>query len=267
MSSPSQPSPSDLVAFARHLGDDAAAVSLPLFRSSLTIDDKGEGLFDPVTEADREAERAIRMLIAERYPDHGVIGEEFGPTEGSSPFTWVIDPIDGTRAFVAGMPTWTTLIGLRRNDEPYIGLVQQPFIGERFFATGEAAYLENARGVRKLSVRPAASLAEAVMATTSPDIFRTPAEQACLERLRAATRTIRYGTDAYGYCLLAAGHIDLVVESSLAPYDVAAVIPIVRQAGGVITTWSGGDPKHGGSVVAAASPELHAAALEVINGQ
>ncbi|WP_137391712.1 histidinol-phosphatase [Rhodoligotrophos defluvii] len=262
----SSPPSAELLAFARHLGDAAAAVTLPLFRSPLVIDNKGEELFDPVTEADRDAEMAIRALIAERYPTHGIVGEEFEQDNKTAQFTWHIDPIDGTRAFVTGLPTWATLIGLQRDDEPYIGLMHQPFVGERFFASPEGAFLENSRGVQKLAVRSADTLAESVMASTSPEIFRSEAEAACLSRLRAATHTIRYGTDAYGYCLLAAGCIDLVVEANLASYDVMAVIPIVRQAGGVITTWSGGDPQHGGAVVAAANERLHAEALSVING-
>jgi len=255
----------EMIGFARHLGNAASAVSLPFFRAPLTVDDKGSDIFDPVTEADREAERAIRTLITERYPHHGIVGEELGAANADAEFTWVIDPIDGTRAFVAGMPTWTTLIGLLRNSQPYMGFVQQPFVGERFFGSAEGAYVENAQGTRRLAVSAVKDIGSAIMATTSPEIFRTAEETDCLSRLRAATRTIRYGTDAYGYCLLAAGHIDLVVEAGLAPYDVVAVIPIIRSAGGIVTTWSGGDPRHGGNLVAAATPELHAAALEVIN--
>lgn len=256
---------SELIAFARQLGDAAAAASLPLFRAPLVVDDKGGEVFDPVTEADRGAERAIRALITERYPTHGVIGEEFGSMMSDAPLTWVIDPIDGTRAFVAGMPTWTTLIGLLKDGEPHMGVVQQPFVGERFIGSAEGAYVEHAGRSRRLAVSAVTEIGSAVMATTSPEIFRSSQEADCLTRLRAATRTIRYGTDAYGYCLLAAGHIDLVVEAHLAPYDVVAVIPIIRAAGGIVTTWTGGDPRNGGNLVAAATPELHAAAMKVIN--
>ncbi|MGF7162096.1 myo-inositol-1(or 4)-monophosphatase [Rhodoligotrophos appendicifer] len=260
-----QPHAAELLAFARHLGDAAAAITLPLFRAPLVIDNKGGDLFDPVTEADREAEQAIRSLIAAEYPTHGVVGEEFGLSTGTSPYTWVIDPIDGTRAFVCGMPTWTTLVGLLKDGEPYLGLMQQPFVGERFFASPNGAFLDNIRGCLPLKTRPAETLRSATMATTSPEIFKTSWEVERLALMRRQTRTIRYGTDAYAYCLLAAGHIDLVVEASLAPYDVVALIPIVQQAGGVMTDWSGGAAKDGGNIIAAASPALHEAALAVLN--
>lgn len=257
---------SSLLNFARRLSDAASAETLPRFRANLAAPSKNEEWYDPVTEADRAAEQAIRTLIGDHYPDHAIIGEELGTSAGSAPFAWVLDPIDGTQAFLCGMPTWATLIGLLHEDAPLLGVMHQPFIDERFLGSPEGSFLESAHGRTRLQARPTRSLNEALVACTTPDMYRKGGKEGVLEAVRGATRSIRYGTDAYGYCLLAAGHIDLVVEAGLGAYDVVALIPIVEQAGGVITTWTGEAAKEGGEIVAAATPQLHEAAIRLLSG-
>ena len=247
-----------------HLADVADAETLPRFRAGGSVDNKLAAAFDPVTEADRAAERAIVAAIGARYPDHAVLGEEFG-AQGNSEHLWVIDPIDGTRAFISGVPVWGTLIGYCQAGRARMGLMSQPFTGERYFADGEAAWCEH-RGQRsRLGVRPTRRLDEATLFTTSPRMFSGEGLR-CFEALEARTQLTRFGVDCYAYCMLAAGHADLVVESDLKPYDIVALVPIIEQAGGVVTTFDGGRPEAGGDIVAAATPELHAAALAILHG-
>ncbi|BDA83484.1 histidinol-phosphatase [Aureimonas sp. SA4125] len=245
------------------LADAAARESLPRFRREGAIDNKLVDAFDPVTEADRAAERAIRALIEATYPDHAVLGEEYG-TSGSGRHLWVIDPIDGTRAFISGVPVWGTLIGLCVDGVARVGIMHQPFTTERFWADGEAAFYDGPGGPRRLAVRATRDIAAATLFTTSPRLF-TGGKATGFEALEAAARLTRFGTDCYAFAMLAAGHADLVVEAGLKPYDIVALIPIIEQAGGVITTYEGGRAENGGDVVAAATPELHAAALEILN--
>lgn len=252
--------------FLFRLAEAAAAESLPRFRQGGSVDNKLTGAFDPVTEADRAAERAVRALIAADYPAHAILGEEYGRT-GEGSHLWVIDPIDGTRAFISGVPTWGTLIGLTVDGIARIGIMHQPFTDERFWADGDQTFADGPGGSnrRPLSVRRTLAIEEATLFTTSPRLFKG----AMLERfeaLEARARLTRFGTDCYAFAMLAAGHADLVVEAGLQAYDIVALIPIVEQAGGVITTFAGGRAEVGGDVVAAATPELHAAALEVLNG-
>ncbi|MEC5289346.1 histidinol-phosphatase [Aurantimonas sp. C2-6-R+9] len=247
-----------------HLADVADAETLPRFRAGGSVDNKLAAAFDPVTEADRAAERAIVAAIGARYPDHAVLGEEFG-AQGNSEHLWVIDPIDGTRAFISGVPVWGTLIGYCQAGRARMGLMSQPFTGERYFADGEAAWCEH-RGQRsRLGVRPTRRLDEATLFTTSPRMFSGEGLRR-FEKLEAGAQLTRFGVDCYAYCMLAAGHADLVVESDLKPYDIVALVPIIEQAGGVVTTFDGGRPEAGGDIVAAATPELHAAALAILNG-
>ncbi|MBC8131289.1 MAG: histidinol-phosphatase [Rhizobiaceae bacterium] len=249
-------------AFLFRLAAAAAAESLPRFRQGGSVDNKLENAFDPVTEADRAAERAIRSLIEKEYPDHAILGEEYG-LSGGGIHRWVIDPIDGTRAFISGVPVWGTLIGLVVDDVARIGIMHQPFTGERFWADGTSAFYDGPGGGRALKVRPTQRLDEATLFTTSPRLFSGEA-LARFEKLEASVRMTRFGTDCYAFAMLAAGHADLVVESGLKPYDIVALIPIVEQAGGVITTVSGGRAEEGGEIVAAATAELHAAALQIL---
>jgi histidinol phosphatase-like enzyme (inositol monophosphatase family) len=241
----------------------AAAHTLPLFRTPLAIDNKFAVGFDPVTEADRGAETLIRAVIAENFPDHAVIGEEWG-SSGSSDYTWIIDPVDGTRAFISGAPVWGTLIGFAHNGVAIAGLMSQPFIGETFLAVpGRATYR---RGGVTTPIRTSGQtdLAASRVFTTTPNLFKGE-HWAKWEAVESATRLQRFGMDCYGYALLAAGHADLVIEPYLNTYDIAALIPIIREAGGAIACWDGSEPTAGGNVVAAASPELLEKALALVN--
>lgn len=260
------PSFASLLAFAHELSDVSGGIIRPYFRKPLAVANKaGKGAFDPVTEADRAAERAIRRAVEARWPDHGVIGEELGALRANARFRWVVDPIDGTRAFITGAPLWGTLIGLLDGEEVRLGLMDQPFTGERFWSGARASYMRaGASKARRLRTRACARLSEAILSTTHPDLFAAGAETDAFARLKARVRMTRYGGDCYAYCLLAAGHIDLVVEAGLKPYDVVALIPIIERAGGRITGWDDGPASAGGRVIAAGDARLHAAALDVL---
>jgi len=254
------------VEFFRRIAAAAGEQALPRFRRYGDISNKQQGGFDPVTEADREAEQAIRALIRAERPGHGILGEEFGSEIMTSDHVWVIDPIDGTRSFISGIPLWGTLVGLTEKGDAVAGMMAQPFIGELFYATGGEAWYEGPHGrvkPQRLSTRKTTSLAEATLCTTTPALFQGDRRTA-YDRLEKAVRLPRYGTDCYAYCMRAAGNVDLVIESGLQPYDIVALIPIIEQAGGIITTWQGGRPEGGGDIIAAASPELHAKALELL---
>ena len=222
------------------------------------------GGFDPVTAADRAAEQVIRTAITAAFPEHAILGEEHGRQDGSSDLTWVIDPIDGTRSFILGQLHWGVLVALHDGTRPIVGVMHQPYVGETF--TGAAGGAEWRRGAqrRRLRTRACASLDQAVLATTHPDVFATRAERAAFDLLASRARMVRYGGDCYSYCLLAMGLIDAVIESTLQPYDVQALIPIVEGAGGCMTTWGGEPADQGGQVIAAGDPVLHRALLEVL---
>lgn len=241
-----------LIPFLHDLADAASAAILPRFRSALVAESKaGGGLpFDPVTEADREAEAAMRRLISKRFPEHGIIGEEYGEERPDAEWVWLLDPIDGTRAFISGLPLWGVLIGLRYSGRPALGMIAQPYIGERFIGTGEEAWLERGGERRPLSVRACAGLGEATLSTTAPDLFS--AEE--VERYReveSRCRLVRYGTDCYAYAMVATGFVDCVVEAGLKAYDIEPIIPIITGAGGFVSDWAGADMPRGGRVVAA----------------
>ena len=245
---------------AHRLADASGAVILRYFRQTLAIEDKDHiAGYSPVTVADREAEAAIRALINEAYPDHGILGEEHGHERPDARFTWVIDPIDGTKAFISGMTTWGTLIALQDRGHGIIGVLDQPFLRERFVGHGEGAYL----GDRRLAVRPCPDLAGATLYATEPDMF-TPAERAGFDALAARVRLRRFGADCYAYGMLSAGFVDLVVEASMNLWDIAALIPIVEGAGGLVTSWDGGPVGADGRVLAVGDRRLHGPALEVL---
>ena len=247
----------------------AAAMTLPRFRTSLTVDNKWAEGFDPVTEADREAERAIRELIGARFPEHGIVGEEWDDKAAQSDFTWIVDPIDGTRAFITGVPVWGTLIGLMVRGRAVAGLMAQPFTGEVYLSLPGEAHLFRGSDKRELRTSPVTELRHAKLTATSPDLFLRKGRDLSREwaGISAAALTVRYGLDCYGYCLLAAGHIDLVVEAGLKDVDIAPLVPIIQNAGGVVTTWDGGPAEAGGNCIAAATKELHAAATALLNGR
>jgi histidinol phosphatase-like enzyme (inositol monophosphatase family) len=243
----------ELDAFLIELNRASAGVILPLFRGAHGMEGKAsKSGYDPVTLADRGAEAEIRRLIAAHYPEHGVIGEEMGEDRPDAEFVWVLDPIDGTRAFVAGLPVWTTLIGLRFQNRPVIGSIGQPFLGEVFLGRPGGARLISSAGERPLKVRKGAPLAEAIIATTDPEACFNDAERAAWQAVRAASRLARFGCDAYAYAMVAAGTIDLVIEAGLKSWDVEAAIPVIEAAGGYVTDWTGADiGRHGGQMALA----------------
>jgi histidinol phosphatase-like enzyme (inositol monophosphatase family) len=262
-------STSDAAAFLEFAHDLALAAGreiLPHFRVALDVEDKGGPAdYDPVTVADRAAETVIRNGIARAYPDHGIRGEEFGWEKGASRYTWVIDPIDGTRSFILGQLHWATLVALHDGERVVAGVAHQPYVGESFVAAaGGTAQWRRGGERRTLRVRGCARLGDAVVACTHPDMFATPPERAAFDRVAAGARLTRWGGDCYSYCLLAMGLIDVVIEASLQAYDVQALIPIVAAAGGVMTTWTGGDCDEGGRVVACGDHRLHAEVLKLL---
>jgi histidinol phosphatase-like enzyme (inositol monophosphatase family) len=258
-------SPVETLAFAHKLADAARVAILPYFRGASGIENKASVGFDPVTLADKAAETAMRALIREHRPDDTIIGEEFDDHAGTSGWTWVLDPIDGTRAFIAGTTTWGVLIGARFHDKPTIGIMDQPFSDERWAACPDRAFWSRGRARVPLMTRKNVALDEALLATTDPFLFEGPKYDRFLA-LRAATRLTRYGLDCTAYSLLAQGQIDLVFETDLKDVDIAALIPIIEVAGGVITDWQGRHSPKGGDIIAAGCPALHAKVLAMMAG-
>ena len=253
--------------FARRLANAAGAVTLPYFRMVIGVDNKaGKAAYDPVTVADRAAESAVRELIERVYPECGIFGEEHGYRPGPAGLTWVIDPIDGTRAFITGMPLWGTLIALFDGEKPILGLMDQPYTGERFVGSRLGAVMQGGGKTVSLHTRECSDLSRAVLYTTHPNLFTTERERNAFKAVERRVRLSRYGGDCYNYCMLAHGFLDLVIEAGLKPYDVQALIPIVEAAGGMLTTWSGDPAEKGGQVIAAGDPRLHAQALELLAG-
>jgi myo-inositol-1(or 4)-monophosphatase len=256
----------DFTAFIGRLATASGETILPFFRTSLGIENKNTGHdLDPVTEADRAAEAVMRRMIKENFPQHGIVGEEFGSERADAEYVWVLDPIDGTKSFIAGFPVWGTLIALMHHGAPVFGMMHQPYIGERFSGDSGSAHYNGPSGKRTLAVRKCASLAEATLFTTSPRLMNT-ADRAQFEQVEKEVRLSRYGGDCYAYCMLAAGHLDLIIETELKPYDVAALIPIVAGAGGIITTWDGKPAQSGGRIIAAGDKRVHEAAMKILNG-
>ena len=255
----------DFTAFIGRLATSSGETILPFFRTSLSIDNKSASKdFDPVTEADRAAEAVMRRLIKYHFPQHGIVGEEFGNEREDAEYVWVLDPIDGTKSFIGGFPIWGTLIALLHKGAPVFGMMHQPYIGERFSGDNGSAQYSGPSGERKLTVRRCASLKEATSYTTSP-LLMNAADRAAFGRVENAVRLTRYGGDCYSYCMLAAGLLDLVVETELKPYDIAALIPIITGAGGVVTTWDGRPAQNGGRIIAAGDPRVHEAAMRILN--
>jgi myo-inositol-1(or 4)-monophosphatase len=255
---------SDFLPFALRLAETARAETLPRWRTGCASEDKGGTIdYDPVTEADREAERAMRALIEAAFPDHGIAGEEFPDRAASGPWCWSLDPVDGTRSFTCGLPNWVTLIALLHDGAPVLGVIDAPALDELHSGWGDTAVLVN-RGVEaKAQVSDCRNLADARFSTTDPYLF-TGAERDCFETLRRKVRTARYGHDGYAYARLGAGTLDLVVENSLKPHDYNALIPVVRAAGGVIGDWRGGEDFSEGKVIAAATRDLFEQAVAVM---
>jgi histidinol phosphatase-like enzyme (inositol monophosphatase family) len=255
------------VDFAHVLADISADAVLPYFRKPFRIVNKAGGSgFDPVTPADRAAERAIRKAIKARFPEHGIAGEEYGAVAGDGRYRWLIDPIDGTRAFMMGSPLWGTLIGLLDGTRPALGLMNQPFTGERFWSDGRTSRLRGGDGkVRRMRTRACARLADATLTSTHPDLF-SAAEAARFKAVKARARMSRFGGDCYGYCLLAAGFVDVIIEAGLKPYDIVPLIPVIEGAGGIVTTWDGSPAVDGGRILVAGDARVHAEALALVRG-
>lgn len=255
------------LSFLDTLADAASAAIMPHFRTLSHVENKIAEGFDPVTVADRAGEAAMRALIEKHYPDHGILGEEFDNKTVDAESVWVLDPIDGTRSFIVGVPVWGILIGHKTNNKADIGMMCQPFTDERFFGDGQTAWHQRGRDNgtrRRIKTRACQSLAQATLFTTSPNLFSID-EIKAYKGVEDQVRLARYGIDCYAYCMLACGHADLVIESGLNAYDIAALIPIIEGAGGSITTWQGDNAVFGGSIIASGDPALHDIALAALN--
>ncbi len=256
----------DLIRTAHMLADAARIETLRHFRSAgLSAETKEADRFDPVTVADRASEQAMRAILAARRPDDAILGEEFGVKPGTSGLTWVLDPIDGTRGYLSGTPTWGVLIAVSDDTGPVFGIIDQPYIRERFTGGFGQAACAGPMGETMLKTRAPRALSDAILFTTFPEVG-TAEEGAAFRRLVPGVKLTRYGTDCYAYALIAAGQIDLVVEAGLQAYDVQAPIAVIEAAGGIVTNWHGRPCPQGGRVLAAANREIHAAAMAVLNG-
>jgi len=264
---PSAASFAALLEIAHTLADLSGEVVLKRFRRPIAVEDKGSALgFDPVTAADRDAERVISRYLLRHHPGHAIVGEEHGGRDGdgTSGLRWVIDPIDGTKAFITGSPLWGTLIGLLDGETPLLGMMNQPFTGERIWSGRSACHWRTAdEHTRQVRTRACAKLEHAILTTTSPDLL-SARDRKKFSEVAARARLTRYGGDCYGYCLLAGGYTDLVIETGLKPHDVVALIPIIERAGGRITTWEGESAARGGRILAAGDPALHAQVLKIL---
>ncbi len=254
----------ELIRVAHVLADTARPVTLAYFRASALVADNKDGAgFDPVTVADRDAEKAMREVLARERPEDAILGEEFGHQSGTSGLTWVLDPIDGTRGYISGTPTWGVLISVANADGPLFGLIDQPYIAERFVGGFGVAEVQGPTGLSPLQSRAPRPLSEATVLTTFPEVG-TPEEGAAFRAVASRAQLTRYGMDCYGYALLAAGQVDLVIEAGLNAYDIQAPIAVIKAAGGIVTDWAGGPAHDGGRAIAAANPEIHAEALAIL---
>ncbi len=261
------------IPFLHELAETAAARTRPLFRRALTIENKakhgaddgiGDGL-DPVTAADREAEAAMRRLINDRYPGHGILGEEFGAENLDADWVWVLDPIDGTRGYLCGIPLWGTLIGLRHEGEPVLGMISQPILNERFFGSAEASWYWINGDETPLRTRSCETIETAQISTTDPRLF-TSQERLRYDRVEKKARLARYGYDCYAHAMVALGQIDCIIEAGVAAHDIEPIAPVIAGAGGRVTNWSGGSVKGGGQIVTSGDARLHELVLEVLSG-
>jgi myo-inositol-1(or 4)-monophosphatase len=254
----------DFAAFVDQLATVSGDAILPFFRTALSVENKNPGSsFDPVTAADRAGEAAMRAMIRRTFPGHGIIGEEYGDEHADAEYVWVLDPIDGTKSFISGMPVWGTLIALTRFGKPVFGMMHQPFLRERFSGDGHTARYRGPAGERQLIVRPCAELQQASLFTTSP-LLMNDKERGVFSRVEEVVRLSRYGGDCYAYCMLAAGHVDLVIETEIKPHDIVPLIPIITGARGIVTTWSGESAESGGRIIAASDRRIHAAAIKLL---
>jgi histidinol phosphatase-like enzyme (inositol monophosphatase family) len=264
---PSRPDAAEIDRVAQALADAARAAILPHFRSGqLATENKLEAGFDPVTRADRAAERAMRAVLDKERPQDAVLGEEFGRKTGQSGLTWVLDPIDGTRGFISGTPTWGVLIALSDDKGPFYGLIDQPYIGERFIGDVDGARMSGPFGSRSIRTRASGLLSDAILFTTFPEVG-TAEDRAGFDAVAGQAKLTRYGMDCYAYALVAAGQVDLVIEAGLNAYDIQAPIALIEAAGGIVTDWEGGPAHEGGRALAAANRDVHAQALACLRGR
>ncbi|MGD0190554.1 MAG: histidinol-phosphatase [Rhizomicrobium sp.] len=262
----------ETITFAHRLADAAGEVIRPYFRARIDVVDKrptvgGKPVFDPVTEADKNAEAAIRAIIRRERPGDGILGEEWGEEEGTSGYRWVLDPVDGTRGFITGRHEWGSLIALEFDSLPILGVLDQPVLRERFVGANGAAHFHTGGEKRRLETRSCASLADAILCATHPDAYFADGEQAAFKRVEREVRMTRWGGDCYIFAALALGFVDLIVESTFNRWDIAALIPIVAGAGGIVTDWQGGDCSAGGQILAAGDARMHAAAVALLNSK
>lgn len=248
------------IELAHKMADEAALIVMSYFRQKFTIEDKPDS--SPVTIADRRSEAAMRRLIHEFAPDHGILGEEYGPERTDADYVWVLDPIDGTKAFISGKPSFGILIALLYKGEPVLGIIEQPVLRERWLGIkGEVTTLNGAA----IACRPCAELSQATLYATSPDMFKGD-DATAFERVRGQVKLARYGADCYAAGLLALGFVDLMVEASLQPYDYLPLVTVIEGAGGLITDWQG--KKLGlhsdGRIVAAGDAKAHLASLQAL---
>ncbi len=252
-----------LLETAHKLANAASVVTLSYFRKNAKADDKGGGGFDPVTAADKGAEEVMRDILARDFPDHGVVGEEYGSENAGADYVWTLDPIDGTRAFIIGTPLWGTLIGLQRHGEPVLGLMDQPFIGERLWNDERAAWYRGPNGLQRCETRACAGLSDAILTATTPDMFEGE-DEVRFNRLAKAVRMRRFGGDCYSYAMLALGQIDIVAEARLKLFDIVPLIPIIEKAGGVVRSWDGGPATAAGRCIACGDPAMLEPALALL---
>lgn len=261
---PAGNSTNEILAFAIELAQAVSPVVLPMFRTSMAVDNKQTGGFDPVTQADRAAEQVMRAMIEERYPDHGIVGEEFGEKTANSDFTWILDPIDGTRSFISGTPTWMALVGVKHKGRMIAGAAGQPFTDEIFAGSQAGAFLLHADRKTQLRCTSETDIANVLAGTTAPYLFRKHGHQERLMRIETAVQHLRFDADSYFHCMVAAGQLGISIDTGLQSYDIAALVPIVEGAGGIVTTWDGQDPGNGGDILVAANQALHEQAMVLL---
>jgi histidinol phosphatase-like enzyme (inositol monophosphatase family) len=254
----------EILAFAVELAGLAARPALELFRVGTAIASKLDGGFDPVTKADRDTETVLRNAIEARFPTHGILGEEHGEKPGTCGWRWILDPIDGTRSFICGTPTWMTLIAAEYEGIPVVGVAAQPFTGEIFAGDGNSAYLLHAGRKTVLTTTPETDLAAVLAGTTAPALFKAHGHEHRLAALTGGVRHMRFDADAYFHCMTAAGQLGVSLDTGLQNYDIAALIPIIEGAGGVATDWHGGSAAAGGDVLLSGNRTLHDKALALL---
>ncbi len=263
---PNSASLSHILNFARDVVEEAGQISRQAFRQPMAVENKLAADFDPVTEADKAVEAVIREKLSTQFPNHSILGEETGSTTGSSDYGWIIDPIDGTRSFISGIPLWMSLLGLLENGKPVGSIIHQPYLQETFVGGPDGSFLFRGDEKQTLQTRSTTTLKNATLFCTDPNImFTLGDERTAFDTVAEKAQLVRYGADGYAYCMLANGFVDLVIESSLQPYDILPLVSLIEGAGGVVTDREGNAPLNGGFVVAAATQELHQEVLKLIN--